>query len=240
MKFWRFVLLFVLLSIVVAAQQYARYLMLTKELNILNEESKRFALLIDKAMYEEATIQQQLRKAERSYNKLRSMLPTELQEEKIEQQLYKLATKYHIKILATKTAINSRPLYREATLNITLEANDTQTKRFINALKSSPRIINIATPEHLGKKNVHLSITIYALNPKTPEDFDLPHCVDMPAGIVLPPLQERLSSLYADYSQHCLFVTNFGEIYLKQRRLRELQEENSQLQKLIDELEHSK
>lgn len=236
MKFRYFVLFLVLVALGIVVQQTARYLVLTQELTALNEESTRLALLIEKAMYEEASILQQLKQAELRYTKLRSLLPTELQEESVEQQVEQLAKKYQIKVLATKTAINSRPVYREATLDITLEATMTQANQFIKAIKSTPRIITVTTPEPLGKKNIHLTMTIYAQNPMVPEEFYLPRCIEMPGGIVLPPLQRPLEALYKDYGQHCRFVLNYGDLYLKQRRLLELQEENSQLQTLVTQL----
>jgi Tfp pilus assembly protein PilO len=236
MKFRNFVLFFVLLFLGLVIQQSLRYLVLSKELTVLKGEGAELAYLIERAMYEEGAILQQLKKAERRHSQLRALLPSELQEESIEQQVGQLAKEFRIKVLATKTAINSRSLYHEATLDITLEASTAQVKQFIKALHSNPRIINITPLEQLGKKNINLSISIYALSPAAPDAFTRPHCIEMPGGILLPPLNERLSSLYADYSRHCRYIENYGEIYLKQRQLRALQEENSQLQAVARQL----
>jgi Tfp pilus assembly protein PilO len=240
MKFWRFVLILILVSIVVVAQQLMRYLVQTDELNALKAESGQFASLIEKAMNEEERTRQQLKKAEQLHQKLRSVLPTDLQEELVEQQVAGLAGKYQIKILAAKTAIVSRSFFREATINMTLEADEAQAGQFISELKSSPRLINIVTQEQRGKKNIHLSLSVFAVTLPPAEKVELPHCIDMPTGLVLPPLQERLSLLYADYSQRCRFVTDFGEAYLMQRRLHAMQEENAQLQSLAKQLGQSR
>jgi uncharacterized protein YdcH (DUF465 family) len=240
MKFWRFVLILILLSIVVVAQQLMRYLVQSDELNALKAESVQFASLIEKAMNEDERTQQQLQEAEQLHQKLRKMLPTTLQQELVEQQVAGLAEKYHIKILATKTAIISRSFYREASINMTLEADEAQAEQIIKQLKSTPRLVNILTPELLGKKNVHLSISVFAVTQTPAEPFELPRCIEMPTGLVLPPLQERFSLLYADYRQRCRFVTDFGEFYLTQRRLQALQKENAQLQRLTEQLGNSR
>jgi hypothetical protein len=240
MKFRHIVLLLVLLLLGLVIQQYLHYLTLSKELSALKEESAGIAYLIERALYEEETILQQLKKAEQRHSQLRTLLPAELQENTIEQQIAQLAEELQVKVLATKTAINSRPLYREATLDITLEATATQVKQIIRALHANPRIIGVTPLEQFGKKNIHFSISIYALNLAAPEELVLPHCVEMPGGIHLPPLHERFASLYAEYSQHCRYIANYGELYLKQRQLRALQEENSQLQAIIMQLGHGR
>ncbi|MEN8171225.1 MAG: hypothetical protein ABFS08_13465 [Pseudomonadota bacterium] len=236
MKFRLFVLFLILFSLGFVAQQYASYTSLREELSVLKEESERFVTLIEQAMFEESTILKQLKETEQRHHKLRILLPKELQEEAIEQQVAKLAKKYRIKVLATKTAINSRSFYQEATLNITLEASDLSAKKFIRKLKSMPRLINIVTPKRRGKKSIHLSISVYARTQELSGDFDLPHCIDMPTGILLPPLHERLASLYTDYSRHCRYISNYSELYLKLLRIRTLQEDISQLQAIIDKL----
>lgn len=240
MKFRHIMLLLVLLFLGLVIQQSLHYLALSKELSALKKESAGVAYLIERALYEEGEIRQQLKKTEQRHSQLRALLPAELQENTVEQQIAQLAEELQVKVLATKTAINSRPLYREATLNITLEATATQVEQIIRALCANPRIIGVTPLEHFGKKNIHFSISIYALHPAAPEELILPHCVEMPGGIYLPPLHERLISLYAEYSQHCHYIANYGELYLRQRQLRALQEENSQLQAIIMQLGHGR
>jgi hypothetical protein len=237
MKFRYFIYVFVLLSFGFAWQQSAYYSALSKELEILQQESAQHVYLIKRAMYDEEAILQQYQEAEKQHQQLLELLPAELQEGVVEQQLNALAGKHQIKVLAIKSSVNSKPLYREASINTTLEATASQVKQFIQELQAAPRIINVAPPVSLGKTNVKLSISIYAQNPTAPEEFELHHCIEMPTGILLPPLREWLASRYADYSRNCSFITNYGELYRKQQHLHTLQQGNSRLQGLIEQLQ---
>jgi Tfp pilus assembly protein PilO len=236
MKLRHFVLLLGVSSLGFVLQQFAHYTSLKGELNTLNGESARLVSPVDSAMYNKESILQQLNETEQRYNRLRVLLPEELQEGVVEQRVTALARKYGIKVLAIKTAINSRSFYREATIDITLEANDTQGKQFIHDFKALPRIINLETPELRGKKNLHLSISIYAADTNMPPAAELPRCIGMPPGILLPPLRERLTSQYADYIKQCRYVSDYSELYLKRLHLQALQDEISRLKTIVDKL----
>lgn len=236
MKFRYLVLLVVVLSIGFVLQQFSHYLTQRDALHALKAEVVQLSGQIESVMYQEDAIQQQLEKAVRLNNKLRRLLPEALQQDEFEQMVAALAEKHHIKILATKTAINSRPGYREATVNITLEAGDAPAKRFMRELKSIPRRVHIVPPEKRGKKSIHLSITIYAVGRDAPAVFTPPRCIEMPGGLLLPPLHDRLALLYADYSKQCHFVTSYVGRYLEQLRLLALQKENTRLQAMEQQL----
>ncbi|MCW8917216.1 MAG: hypothetical protein OQL08_00150 [Gammaproteobacteria bacterium] len=213
-----------------------RYFALSKEVRGLREESARLAYLVESVMYEEEAILQQFKQAEQQHQQLLGLLPADLQVEVVEQRLTTLAVKYQAKVLAIKSAIHSRPRYREAGINMTLEATADQVKQLLRELRATPRIMTIAPPESLGKTNVQLTITIYAQNPTVPEEFEPPRCARMPGGILLPPLRERLAALHAEYQRHCNFVANYSDLYRKQRRLHALQQENTRLDGLIAEV----
>ena len=164
MKFRLFALLIIVLSIGFFLQQLDRYLTQWDALHLIKTEVMQLSSKIEDAMYEEVVLQQQLNEAEQLNGKLRRLLPEALQEDQLEQQVAALAGKHRIKILASRTAINSRPGYSEATISITLEASETSAKRFMRELKSIPRRIHIVPPEKRGKKSIHLSITIYAVS----------------------------------------------------------------------------
>lgn len=236
MKFRHFIFFLFWIALAVVAQQAARYLMLSDKLHRLHTESTSLTSLIENAMQKEGEILQQLEKAQQQYHRLRELLPSELQEGAVEQQLNRLAGKYKIKVLATKTYINSRPLYREATINTTLEASSSQLKQLLRALQADPRIMTIAPPVSLGKSNTQLVISIYAQNPTTPAVIEPLRCADASTGGLLPLLNDRLAVRYADYSQRCRFIADHGEIYLKSQRLHALQGEIAQLQTLIAQL----
>lgn len=236
MKFRHLILLIVLTAMGFVLQQFVRYFTVWDELQAEHNAIAPLAAKIENVMYEEKSIRQQLAEAERQHAKLRRLLPETLAEEELEQQIAALAQSHGIKILATKTAINSRPNYHMATFNMTLEANDIAAKRFMRELKSIPRRIHVVPPEKRGKKSIHLSISVYAVEPLAHETYTLPQCIEMPTGIVLPPLQEQLTLLYADYIKQCHFIARYNGLYLEQLRQLALQQENARLQALERQL----
>ncbi len=230
------VLFIVVLSIGFFLQQLDHYLTQWDALHLLRSEVIQRSAQIEDVMYQEDALRQQLKQAEQRNAQLRRLFPETLQAEQLEQHVAALASQHHIKVLATRTAINSRPGYSEATIDITLEAADAPAKRFMRELKSIPRRIHIVPPEKRGKKNIHLLIIVYAV-PKEPiETFMPPHCIEMPAGLWLPPLQDRLTLLYKDYSKQCHFVTSYAGRYLEQLRLLALQKDNTRLQVIEQQL----
>jgi Tfp pilus assembly protein PilO len=236
MKFRHLILLIVLTAMGFVLQQFVRYFDAWDELQVQRTALAPLAAKIENVMYEEETIKRQLAEAERLHAKLRRLLPETLGEEELVQQVEALAQKHGIKILASKTAIHSRPGYREATLDITLEAADAPAKRFMRELKSIPRRIHIVPPEKRGKKSIHLSISIYAVSKGAQATFSAPRCVDMPSGLLLPPLRDRLALRYADYIKQCNFISSYDALYLEQLRLLALQKENARLQSLERQL----
>ncbi len=229
MKFRHLLLLAVLLGIGFVLQQFYLYSAQRDALQVQRAEVMKFSTKIEAAMYQEGELAQQLAEAEQQHSRLRRLLPERLQEKELEQQVATLARKHHIKILATKTATNSRPGYREANIDITLEASVTTANRFMRELKSIPQRIHIIPPENRGKKSIHLSIFIYAVGKEEHKPTTLPRCSDMPQGVLLPQLHERLTLLYEEYSKRCRFVTNYADHYLQQQRLLALKEENTRL-----------
>ncbi len=236
MKFRHLILLIVLTAAGFVLQQFLRYLSVADELNSQRAAIAPLTGKIRNAMYEEEAIKRQLAEAERLHHKLRRLLPEALGEEELEQQIEALAKKHRIKILASKTAIHSRPGYGEASLDMTLEADDARAKRFMRELKSIPRRIHIVPPEKRGKKSIHLSITIYAVSRGTETTFSPPRCIDMPDDLLLPPLRDWLAQRHADYSKQCHFIARYDALYRKQLQLLALQQENSRLQALEQQL----
>lgn len=234
----RHILLFLMLFIVgFVAQQFLVYLTLTKDLVSRRDESARFALLIDKAMYEENTILRQLNDIEQQHQQLRARLPAELGVEQYEKQLRELAGKLKAKVLATRVAILSRPLYREARVGITLESDDTLARRYIRQVQALPRIIKLEKEQSSGSKLHGFTIAIYAAESELPEEIRVPSCIELPRGLVLPPLTERLTSLHADYSKQCNYVANYNDLYLKLLRVTALQEEVKRLKTIIPQID---
>jgi Tfp pilus assembly protein PilO len=203
-----------------------------------HEQVAKLSARIEGAMYEEASLRQQLSEVEHEYARLRQLLPETLQEEQLEHQLETLAGKLGIKVLALRTAVNSRPGYHEAGISITLEADVTAANRFMRELKSIPRRIHIVPPEKRGKKSIHLSISIYAVSQNAHEPASPPRCTDMPHGVWLPPLRERIAKLYMDYSKQCQFISRYADHYLRQQRIQALQQENMRLSRLEQKLRH--
>ena len=236
MKFRHLILLIVLVTMGFVLQQLIHYLAVLDELQAERAALAPLAAKIENVMYEEEAIKRQLAEAERLHAKLRRLLPETLGEEELEQQVEALAQKHGIKILANKTAIHSRPGYSEATLDMTLEASDIAAKRFMRELKSIPRRIHIVPPQKRGKKSIHLSITIYAVSQGAQASFSAPHCIEMPGGLFLLPLHDRLARRYAAYSKQCNFITRYNGLYLEQLRLLALEKENSRLQALEKQL----
>jgi hypothetical protein len=210
-------------------QQFSYFLSQRDVLQRLQTEAVELSGQIKDMMYQEASLQQQLKEAQVQHARLRSLLPETLQAKELEQRITTLAEKHRIKILATKTAIHSRPGYSEASIDITLEAGELPAKRFMQDLKSIPRRIHIIPPEKRGKKSIHLAITVYAVGSESAEKFSPPHCIEMPGGLLLSPLRETLERLYADYQQPCSFVTNYSELLHTQMLLQTLQSEISRL-----------
>ncbi len=236
MKFRHLLLLAALLLIGLALQQLNLFSTHKGALLAQQSEVTKFSSYIEAAMYQEDEIQQQLHQTEARHLRLRRLLPETLQTIELEQQVAELARKHQIKILATKTATNSRPGYREANINITLEAGVTAANRFMQELKSIPRRIHIIPPEKRGKKSIHLSIFIYAVGKVEHKVPSLPTCNEMPQGVWLPPLQEQLARLYEEYSKRCRFVTNYAEHYLQQQRWLALNDEVARLATLEKQL----
>ena len=236
MTFRHLILLIALTAIGFVLQQFVRYFEAGDILQMQITEISPLAAKVKNVMYEEEKIGQQLKEAERLNNKLRRLLPEELQQAQLEQRIETMAKKDRIKILASKTAIHSRPGYREATLDMTLETDYTTAKRFMRELKSIPRRIHIVPPEKRGKKSIHLSISIYAVSQGEQATFAVPHCIEMPGGLLLPPLHDRLAQRFADYNKQCQFITRYHALYFDQLRLLALQKENSRLQALERQL----
>lgn len=236
MKFRHLLLLAALLGIGFVLHQFSLFSSQQGALQALRAEVTKLSSHIQAAMYQENEIQQQLQQAEQQHARLRRLLPEKLQPEELEQQVVELARKHKIKILAIKTATNSRPGYREASIDITLEADVTAANRFMRELKSIPRRIHIIPPEKRGKKSIHLSIFIYAVGKEEHLAPQLPSCSDMPQGVWLPPLQERLTLLYEEYSKQCHFVTHYADHYLQQQRWLALKDEVTRLAALEREL----
>jgi Tfp pilus assembly protein PilO len=232
MKFRHLVLLTLLVGIAAALQQFNLYLGQWQRLDAQRREMTQLSGQIEELMYEEDSLRQRLAAAEQQHAKLRRLLPEALEVEELEKQVAALAAKHGIKILATKTAVSSLPDYREATTSITLEAGKLAARRFMRELKSIPRRIHIIPPEKRGEKSIHLTISIYAVDREVHEGFTAPPCSEMPKGLFLPPLLERLTPLYENYKKQCNFVTNYGELLNTQRQLQALQQENKQLQAL--------
>lgn len=236
MRFRHLVLLAILVGMGLALQQFTLYLSQWDRLQTQRSEVIKLTTQIEDLMRHEASLQQQLQEAERLHAKLRRLLPETLQEEELERRIAALADKHQIKILASKTAVSSRPGYNEATIDITLEASVTAAHRFMRELKSIPRRIHIIPPEKRGKKSIHLFISIYAVGREEHETTTLPRCGDVPSGVWLPPLQDRLKPLYEEYSKQCRFVSSYAEHYRQQQRLLALQKENARLQALEKQL----
>lgn len=230
MKFRHLLLLTALLGIGFILQQFKLYLDQQQMLNTQMDEMTQLSGQIEDLMYQEAALRQRLTDAEQQHARLRRLLPETLDEEGLERQMAELAAKHGIKILATKTALSNLPDYREATTSITLEGGDVATQRFMLELKSIPRRIHIVPPEKRGKKSIHLTISIYAVDREARDSFTAPHCSEMPKGLLLPHLIERLTPFYESYRKQCDFIANYSEHLTNQLQLQALQRENRQLQ----------
>ncbi len=238
MKFRHLISLFFLIGIGFVLQQVVSYSNAWEKFNAQIAVISPIAAEVENVMYEEAGIVQSLVEAEQLNQKLRRLLPEQLQEEQLQEQIGSIAKRHHIKILASKTAIHSRPGYQEATLDMTMEADDARAKRFMRELKSIPRRIHIVPPEKRTKKNIQLAITVYAVSQSTDATFTPPRCIEMPDELLLPPLRDRLAQRHAVYSKQCHFIARYDALYRKQLQLLALQQENSRLQALEQQLRH--
>lgn len=231
-------LVFFILIIVAALclQQFNLYLSSRDAFSTLQKQNRDLSAQIEKAMYQEVALREQLAATEQRYNTLRERLPQELDEETFLQQLSQLAENSRLKVLSSSTAIYSRPSYSEAQLHISLESSHSKAQSLLRALHRQPRILDIEVPKQSGKKNLNFTVTLYALEPKETTPFTPPVCRERQSGLWLPPLRERIAPLYAAYLNQCHFIGNFGELLQVQQRLRDLQAENRRLQEVIEQL----
>lgn len=236
MKIRLLVLISVIIVIGAILQQFSLFTSHRQTLETRSKEAAKLVTRIESAMYQEATLKQQLAEAEQLNVKLRQLLPETLQVDELKQQVADLASKHDIKILATKTATRSRPGYSVATTDITLEAGTTATNHFMRELNSIPRRIHIITAGKRGQKSINLTITTYAVNKLDSAALSMPRCIEMQWGILLPPLRNRLMPQYEEYDRLCRFVENYASHYLNRQHLIALQQDNARLAALEQQL----
>ena len=229
MRLRHLTLLLALVAMGLLLQQLRLYQKQRDTLDMQRGEASTLRFQIESAMYEEAQLLEQRHQAEQLNTRLRQLLPTSLQLEELEQTVATLAVKYQLKIVASRTAVISRPQYSEASVNITLEGKATALQRFTRELKAIPRRIHIVTPEKLGRKHHPLSLYIYAVTMDSSPSPPIPACNDMPSGVWLMPLQERLERHFRGYLEQCRFVTDYAHVYQQQQALQALQAENARL-----------
>jgi hypothetical protein len=206
------------------------------ELAQLMQESKHYAYLIDKSMREEERIQNELKEIEKQYQTVRQLLPDGLNVKAFEKQLRTLAQQQNLKIISSRTAVQTRPFYREAILNITLEGKRSSNSKFTDKVKSLPRIIKLEQRDKPGNKFHHYSITIFAADSKSPREVELPTCIELAKTLVLPPLTGWLAESYKRYREQCSYVVNYSETYKKAQRIDPLKEEVVRLQKIAEQV----
>lgn len=232
----RILFLLVVILLLITSQQVIYFYIHWDRITELKAESSRFVALIESAMYEAASLDKQLSKEKTQHDQLRVRLPAELNEEQLEQLITAQAAAKHIKILARTTAIYTTPFYREARLNLTIEASEKQRDQFIGHIKKLPRIVTISNTKTSGKKNAHYSLSVYALDSGLSELPLLPRCDERPMGLVIPYFHDRLTLHHNDYHQQCQYVHTYSHFYQNQLHLNALQDENQRLTLAISKI----
>lgn len=236
----RILFLMVVALLLIASQQLMYFYIHWDRITELKADSSRLASLVETAMYEAAPLAMQLSKETKQHDQLRLQLPAELNAEQLEQLITKQAEAKRIKVLARTTAIYTTPFYREARIDLTLEADEKQRKQFLDLIKKQPRIITISNSKASGKKNAHYTLSVYALDSGITESPPIPRCVEMPQGLIIPHFYDRLLSYYTDYRQRCQYVSQYGQYLLDQFYLEALAEENQRLTAAIRKIRENK
>jgi len=228
--------LVLLFAIIALLQQVKLYFTQQDELLALLQTNKTVAQQLAEAAPGENGLRQQLGLAGQRHAELREILPGDLATEEFLHYLSQLAEQQGIKILASSEALYSRPHYREAVLNISLEASLQQVQLLLQPLTTLSRVISIDVPQQSGKKNTNFRITLYAADLPSTTVTALTACQKMPKGLWLPPLRSALRPLFEEYLVQCQYINAHGELYLLQRQLQGLQQENEFLEQLIAQL----
>lgn len=232
----RILFLLAVALLLVASQQLIYFYIHWDRITELQLESSSLASLIEDAMYQAGPLEKQLSDEKKQHAQLRVKLPSELKAEQLEQLITKQAAARRIKVLARTTAIYTTPSYREARINLTIEASEKQRKQFIGRIKKQPRIITISNAKTSGKKNVHYTLSVYALDSGLHEPQPLPACTEMPKGLIIPYFYDRLLAHYTGYRQQCHYVKAYSHYYLNQLQLKALREENQRLASAIKKI----
>lgn len=236
MNFERFFLILLIVAAVIGFQQYSSFTTQSQQLKHHLQMSKRNVVRIETTMYDESLLLKELDEAEVRYRQLRTLLPESLLQAEFDKTFTQLAEQNGIKILAKTQAIYGHPSYREAVTSVTLETGDAAAQSLFDALNTLPRIINISDKKRTDAEHLELSLRIYSLDPAIQSDEQFPACIDAPSGVWMPLWKTQLDERYAEYTENCAFIQNFGAIHFKQERLKFLRAEIERVEATVNQL----